>query len=82
MEILKLFQEERDQLLASHSEALDVLRSKMNKQCEIDMAARVSQAETEANLRSLELEIKWKLQEVLLNVFIEDAQKRLEDAVG
>lgn len=80
--MLALFQEERDELIASHLEALESLRLKMNQQCEIDCANQVSEAEAKANRRLIELEIKWKLEEILLNVFIADAQKRLEEAVG
>lgn len=81
-EMLARFQEERENLFASHTEALDDLHTNLSKQCETDTAKRVAEVETEANWRSLKLEIEWKLQETMLNVFIADAQKRLEEAVG
>lgn len=81
-EYLMKFQRQLDQLHANNLKELEKTRNKMNKECAIETAKRVAETEAEANRKMIEMEIKWKIQEVLLNVFIEDAQKRLEEAVG
>lgn len=81
-EMLGMFQEERDQLIECQSAALDALQITMQAQCEADMLKRVVEVRDEENLKSLELEMQWKMQEILLQVFIADANKRMDEAVG
>lgn len=81
-DLLQMFREERDQLIGNHAAELAELSAALARKCEAEVRCRVAEEVARVERQCVEAECRWRLEEAILRVFIDDARKRQEEAVA
>lgn len=80
-DLVAMFQDERDLLIEQQTAAVEALTQSLTQKCQQETDLRVAAEVARVERECMEIECKWRVEEMVLRVFIDHAQKVQESAV-